>query len=296
MTRAKRLALMVPLFLFLSFTIFLHSCMPSFRMSSKEVEEFFDKKKVSAKQRQYKAGFRTIHYVTSGDSLKPMVLFVHGSPGSLSAFIDFLVDTSLLDKAWLVTADRPGFGYSNYGNAEPSLHKQAEALKPLLEKYKNNRPIILVGHSLGGPLIAKMAMDYPELIDGLIIVAGSIDPELEPNEVWFRAPLATPFLSWILPPSFRSSNEEIYQLKPQLEEMIPDWKNIRVPVIVIQGLKDSLVPAANADFARKMLVNASVEFVLVDGMDHFVPWSNPELIRDAVVKMVKTKEHVTSKQ
>jgi pimeloyl-ACP methyl ester carboxylesterase len=135
-----------------------------------------------------------------------------------------------------------------------------------------------------------MAMDYPELVDGLIIVAGSIDPELEPDETWFRAPLATPFLSWILPRSFRASNEEIYHLKPQLEEMLPLWKNIKCPVIVIQGQKDVLVDPANADFAKKMLVNAPVDFVMVDSMNHFVPWSNPELIHDAVVKMLHTHQ------
>ena len=284
----RRLGLWITLSVFIIIEVLLHSCMPSFRMSGEQVDNFFAAKKVRGTQHTYKSGFRDVHYVMSGDSLKPMVLFVHGSPGSLSAFIGFLADTALLKKALLISADRPGFGYSNFGNAEPSLEKQGLTLKPLLEKYRNNRPVILVGHSLGGPLIARMAIDYPDLIDGLIIVAGSIDPELEPNETWFRAPLATPFLSWLLPRSLRASNEEIYHLKPELEELTPYWKNITIPVIVIQGLKDSLVPAANAAFARKMLVNAPVEFVLVDDMDHFVPWSNPELIRDAILRMIST--------
>jgi pimeloyl-ACP methyl ester carboxylesterase len=162
----------------------------------------------------------------------------------------------------------------------------------LLEKFSERHPVILVGHSLGGPLIAKMAMDYPQLIDGLIIVAGSIDPALEPNETWFRAPLATPFLSWILPRSFRASNEEIYQLKPALEEMIPDWKKITCPVIVIQGKKDELVPYENVHFAKKMLVNAPVEFMIREDMNHFVPWSNPELIETAILKMILVRDSV----
>ena len=41
-----------------------------------------------------------------------------------------------------------------------------------------------------------------------------------------------------------------------------------------------------ADFARKMMVNAPLKIVLVDGMDHFVPWSNPELIRNAIVELL----------
>lgn len=279
--------------LFLFIMIMLHSCM-TFRMSSKEVDAYFAKKKVKATQHQYKTGFRTIHYVKAGDETKPLVLFVHGSPGSLSAFIHFLADSSLLPQTLLITVDRPGFGYSNFGHSEPSLKKQAEALKPILEEYKKNRPVILVGHSLGGPLIARMAMEYPELVDGLIIVAGSIDPELEPNETWFRAPLATPFLNWILPRSMRSSNEEIYQLKPELEEMMPLWSAVTCPVIVVQGKKDSLVPAANADFAKKVLVNAPVEFVFKEDMDHFVPWSNPELIRNAILQMTRQKNIATN--
>ncbi len=257
-----------------------------FRMSKKEIDTYFADKEKKGTFHSFEAGKRVITYVEAGDENLPLVVFVHGSPGSLSAFIDFLADTILLKKAQLITVDRPGFGASNFGVAEPSLKKQAAYLKPILEKHKANRPIILVGHSLGGPLIARMAMDYPELVDGLVIVAGSIDPDLEPNETWFRAPLATPFLKWMLPRSMRASNDEIYKLKPELQEMIPLWKNITTPTIVIQGKKDSLVPAGNADFAKKMIVNAPLKFVLKDDMDHFVPWSHPYLIREAVLDLL----------
>jgi pimeloyl-ACP methyl ester carboxylesterase len=282
------------LLFFLSFIIItatLHSCM-TFRSSPKEVDAYFKKKNVAGAQLCYKVGFREIHYVKAGDETKPLVVFIHGSPGSLSAFIHFLADTSLLHHLELISTDRPGFGYSNFGNGVGSLHDQCEILRPLLEKNKNNRPLILVGHSLGGPLIARIAIEHPDLVDGLIIVAGSIDPELEPNELWFRAPLATPFLSWVLPRSLRASNEEIYHLKPELEKMLPLWAEIKCPVIVIQGKKDSLVPAGNADFARKMLVNAPVEFIFKADMDHFVPWSNPELIHQAMLTLTDP-DHLT---
>jgi pimeloyl-ACP methyl ester carboxylesterase len=283
----RRIGIATLLIVLLAPILFLHSCMPSFRMSSAEVDTYFKNKNLKASQHQYKYDWRDIHYVSAGDSTKPLVLFVHGSPGSLDAFLEFLTLDDLRKNAFLVTTDRPGFGNSNFGYAEPSLKKQALALKPILEKYKNQKPRILVGHSLGGPLIAKMAMEYPELVDGLIIVAGSIDPDLEPNETWFRAPLATPFLSWILPRAFRASNEEIYKLKPELQEMMQYWKNITCPVIVIQGKVDELVPYENVDFAKKMLVNAPVEFVIKDDMNHFVPWSDPQLVTDAILKMVR---------
>lgn len=262
----------------------LHSCL-QFRMSKSEINSFFADKKQKGKIIHYQEGFRIINYVIVGDEDKPLVMFVHGSPGSLSAFIDFLGDSVLLSQAQLISVDRPGFGAANFGNAEPSLQKQAALIKSVIEKNKNNRPVLLVGHSLGGPLIARVAMDYPALVDGLIMVAPSIDPALEPKE-WFRAPLATPFLSWILPRSFRASNDELYQLKPELEKMVPRWSEVVAPTIVIQGKKDRLVPYQNAFFAKEKIVNAPVTLVMVDDMDHFVPWSNPELINTAILEMI----------
>lgn len=264
---------------------FFHSCI-SFRMSSTEIDKFFKSRNLTATQHSYKVGFRELHYVKAGDPTKPLVLFLHGSPGSLSAFVHFLADSTLLEHALLITADRPGFGYSNFGNGERSLKEQADALKPILDHYSINRPIILVGHSLAGALVVRMAAQFPNLVDGVVIVSGSVDPELEPNETWFRAPLATPFLSWILPSSFRASNEEIYHLKPELEKMLPLWKEVKCPVLVIQGKQDELVPAENADFAKTMLVNAPVETLMVEDMNHFVPWSHPHLITDAVMRQL----------
>ncbi len=283
----------ITIFIFSGSVLLLDSCM-QFRMSRSEIDTYFTNKEKKGTFHSYDIGKRVVTYVKAGDQDLPLVILVHGSPGSLSAFIHFLADTILLKKTQLITVDRPGFGASNFGYAEPSLQKQAAYLKPILESHKANRPIILAGHSLGGPLIARMAMDYPELVDGLVIVAGSIDPELEPNETWFRAPLATPFLKWILPRSMRASNDEIYKLKPELQEMIPMWKNITAPTQVIQGEKDSLVPPGNVDFAKKMMINATVKIVLVNGMDHFVPWSHPELIRNAIIELLPINTASTS--
>lgn len=273
--------LLSPLFL-------IDSCM-QFRMNSSEIKNYFETKGLQGVAYTYQNGKRVINYVHVGDQNLPLVVFVHGSPGSLSAFIHFLTDTTLLEKAQLVAVDRPGFGYSNFGNAEPSLKKQADLLEPILEKYKTNRPIILVGHSLGGPVIARLAMEFPDLVDGLVMVAPSIDPELEPNE-WFRGPLSLPLLKWILPRSIRASNDEIWMLKPELQKMQPLWGNIKAATIVIQGNKDNLVAPGNADFAQKMLTNARTDLVRVEDMNHFVPWNQPELIKAAILKLIASSK------
>jgi pimeloyl-ACP methyl ester carboxylesterase len=264
--------------------VLMDSCM-QFRMSKPEIDAAFTKQKQKGIQASYTLGNRTIHYTKSGNENGPVVLFIHGSPGSLGDFIQFLTDSTLQQHGLLISVDRPGFGQSNFGWGEPSLALQAKAIKPLIEQYKQNKPVILVGHSLGGPVIAQLAMDYPELIDGLIFVAGSVDPALEPPN-WWRTPFATPFFRWILPRSIRASNDEIYPLKVQLKEMQPRWAGIRCNVIVVQGTKDSLVPVGNAEYIKRQLVNTMPKMIYEEGMDHFVPWSHPHLIKNAVLEMV----------
>lgn len=288
--RWKRLIARTSLITLLAFAclmLALDSCV-QFRMSKQEIDHYFADKEEKGVLDSYYIGNQKINYLTVGSDSLPLVVFVHGSPGSLSAFIDFMGDEQLVNKVQVISVDRPGFGASNFGYAEPSIKKQADELKPILEKHKNQKPIVLVGHSLGGPVIARIAMDYPELVDGLVFVAASIDPDLEPSE-WFRAPLATPFLKWMLPRSLRASNDEIYQLKPELQRMLPMWSKIEANTIFIQGTMDDLVHPGNAEFARKMMTNARVRVIMKDSMSHFVPWTNPELIRDAVLELASNR-------
>lgn len=263
----------------------LSSCL-TFKVSQKEIDKKFMGYKLKPVQHQINVQGVKMNYAEIGSDSLPVVFFVHGSPGSWGGFIDFMKDTVLLKKVKMVAVDRIGFGNSDFGNAEKSLVVQSDLLKPIVAKYKKSgKKIILIGHSLGGPMIARMAMDYPELVDNLIIVAGSIAPNLEPNEKWFRIPMDFIPISILIPASFRASNHEILYLKPELEKMLPLWKNIHQPVIVIQGGKDMFVSPKNADFAEKMLVNAkSLKIVRIDTMNHFVPWSHPQLIKKAIIE------------
>ena len=176
---------LIGVLVFAGLLFLLDSCM-QFRMSKTEIEAYFAKKEKKGSLHSYPVGKnRIINYLKAGDETLPLVVFVHGSPGSLDAFIDFMADTALLKRAQLITVDRPGFGASNFGYAEPSLEKQATYLRPILEGNKKHRPIILVGHSLGGPVIARMAMEYGELIDGLVIVAVPLTLNWSPTKPGF---------------------------------------------------------------------------------------------------------------
>jgi len=124
-----------------------------------------------------------LHFVQVGNDTMPTLFFVHGSPGSWNVFIQYLQDKDLLQRYRMISVDRPGFGYSEFNNVK-NLDGQSEIIGGLLRSIQNGKPIFLIGHSLGGALIVKLHIDNPGVVSGLIILAGSLDPNAEKSESW----------------------------------------------------------------------------------------------------------------
>lgn len=228
-------------------------------------------------------GGRELFVAELGDPTLPTVFLLHGSPGSWTDFLELFRDRELTTRVHLVAVDRPGFGRSRDGGIEPSLARQVELLSPLLAEA--GTPVLVVGHSLGGPLAARVVMDRPERVSGLVLVAGSIDPALE-KTTWFQRLGRTRAVRWMVPDLLVAADEEIRPLRAELEALQPRWSEIRVPVWVIQGERDRLVPAANADFAARVLDPAQLRLVRVPKLGHLIPWKRPDLIREAILAWV----------
>ncbi|CAM2066932.1 Alpha/beta hydrolase [Sulfidibacter corallicola] len=252
-----------------------------FSMKQAEIDAFFERAGLDPHYHQAEYANGKVHWVSVGDPQGQPVIFVHGSPGSWDAFIGFLGDRELSPTTHLISMDRPGYGKSDRGRATPSLIHQAAALAPILDSNRSGKPAILVGHSYGGPVIARAAMDFPDKIGGLIILAGSIDPELEKTK-WFQVPAQWKIFTWMIPIDLLTTNREILPLKDELNRMLPLWSSIEVPVTVIQGLTDELVPPGNADFAERVLSRAPLEVVRLPEQGHFIPWQRQDAVRAAI--------------
>ncbi len=237
----------------------------------------------------YTVGDRTITFARSGTPTGPLILFVHGSPGDWRAFEHFLSDPGLRRRAQMVSVDRPGFGGSGFGEPEPSLERQAALLQPLLDYFGGGRPAILVGHSLGGSVIARMAMDFGAKIGALVLVAPALDPDREELR-WYNRLASLAPVRLLLPKSLDISNLEILPLRAELTKMLPLWDKVTADVIVIQGAKDRLVSPENADFAQKVLRNAHVTVERISDIGHFIPWERPNLIRNALIQLLNRPE------
>lgn len=228
---------------------------------------------------------RHLHYAVcgNGDSL-PTLVFIHGSPGSWMNYMSFMWDSSMRKKYRIVAIDRPGFGYSDFGKAV-HLQEQCAIIMPVLQKLKTKQPMFLVGHSMGGPVLVKLAADNSSLFERIVIVAGSIDAEQEKTETW-RKVMANRPLYWFLPGAFAPSNTEILYLKKDLVPLQNDFKNITCNVLFVHGDKDTWVPIGNIAYGKRMMTHAkSIASDTLFGAGHNIPWERTAEFKEILLNL-----------
>ena len=258
------------------------------RRSDEELTEIFKQRNVDAKIGYYETDGRTLRYAASGNDSLPTLLMLHGSPGSMSYYAGRYADTILRRTFRMIAVDRPGYGYSGFGDPEPSIEKQAAMIRPLLDSiHQAKKPIIITGGSYGASVACRIAMDYPHLVDGLVLTGPAIGPGRE-KYFWFTYLIEHWSIRWFIPRMFRSANTEKVHHKEELEKMLPYWKDIRVPVVYLQGESDDIVDTTNASFAREQMVNAPyLEIKFLKQRSHRLAQFEWTSIRDGILTVKK---------
>lgn len=223
--------------------------------------------------------------VESGDRSKQLVLFIHGTPGSWEGYSEYLRMPSLASRAHLMAMDRPGFGKSNEGTWLPPFQEQASILIKLRELNHSALPIIIVGHSLGGSIAYRMAVDFPDDISGMVVISAPVDPGLSKRR-WYNLLASYAVISWMLPDSLIKANREMNLLQGDLLALEPMLPEIRSNVTVIQGREDKLVKFGNLGFAEEKLTQAHFKAIPVADMGHFVLWEKPGLIAAEILALL----------
>jgi pimeloyl-ACP methyl ester carboxylesterase len=280
--KKKRLIIPFSLLLLLAFA---NSCI-SLRMSDRDVVESFNK--VNQTPQIYYTAYKgkKMRYIAAKafNNNLPTVLFLHGAPGSSSDYYRYLKDTSLSTKANLISIDRLGYGYSDYGKAETSLTEQAESAFSIL-KENNVREAVVMGWSYGGPVAVKLTVLHPDIIKQVILIAPAISPKDE--KYFILGKLAYWKLTrWMIPRAFRVAEDEKLSHVKELNLLLPDWSKITTPITYYQGDKDKIVPFANATFIENHLDKKYLKMVKIKDGNHFLMFKHYTLVRDEILHIL----------
>ncbi|MBL8588998.1 MAG: alpha/beta hydrolase [Methylobacteriaceae bacterium] len=122
------------------------------------------------------------------------VLLIHGASGNQADLMSALGEPLAARGFRVVAIDRPGHGWSDRpgGRADADPGRQAALLRGAARAAGLERAIVL-GHSFGGAIAARLAMDDPDFVAGLVLVAPVTHPW--PGGVaWYYDLAATPIL------------------------------------------------------------------------------------------------------
>jgi len=230
-----------------------------------------------------------IFYAYSGDTTKPGILFLHGTPGGWQAFDTYLANQQLQKDFFMVSADRLGWGNSAIApkliNGEFEL--QARAIVAIMNLYPNKKWTI-VGHSLGASMAPQVALMAPKSTHSLLLLAGSLNPKLGKPR-WYNRAANTWVISRLIGRSMRYSNREIMGLRKQLENMTSKIQESRLDtkLVIMQGQKDRLVSPKNPEYAEQTWQPhfSSLDVIRLPQEGHFLPWKQTPLVIETIYSL-----------
>lgn len=248
-----------------------------------------------------------LHYLSYGDG--PPVVFLHGSGPGASGFSNFKQNVQAVvdcdHRAVLI--DMPGFGYSSKPvDRDYTTEFFADAVTGLLDAI-DIESAVLVGNSLGGGICIRIALDQPQRVSKLVMMAPG---GIEDRETYFAMPgmvkMVERFVGGALD---RDGLGEILQLlvydKSQVDEALIDerWAilqdqppevlsrmkipsmagelgSLACPILGFWGVDDEMTPASGA---QKFLDQCrDCRFTLVTQCGHWVMVEHHDLFNAAL--------------
>ncbi len=247
-----------------------------------------------------------LHYLQAGHAKDGIVVWIHGTPGSAGDLGALFLDEAFTSNILLVAPDRPGWKASQplpesqpvtgshrskHSTLFPDFSDQERYLGGLIRKLRTQHPdvpIILAGHSWGASVSLYIALKNQQTIDGLMLLAGGLDPKLTKPR-WYNKAASTLVVKAALPQMLRDANVEVYALHDQLKALEPRWSELDIPVMVLQGDKDRLVNPKNAIFAASQLKKAErsqYKVLMLKAQGHLLQMERLGLIAKCAKAMV----------
>lgn len=144
--------------------------------------------------------------VTSGAG--PLILLLHGLGGSCEDYYPLMENLAPSFKC--IALDWPGFGFSAKPDIDYGIDLFCSLLKDIITQLPK-RPFAVGGHSMGGHVILKYAIDNPGELDNIIAICpagGHIDSK------WYHRLL---FTFWV------KKNDQLRHVRPVVMKHIAMW-------------------------------------------------------------------------
>ena len=215
------------------------------------------------------------------DTALPILIFVHGSPGSAMDFKRYLADLDLNENANLITYDRVGYGLDAKEEVLNDLEMELKVLRQIIP-VKNRKKVILIGYSYGGTIVAASGENYKSKI----LLAPAIKGEFEPG-FWIMNLYNWNLTRYFVPNVFQNAAKEKIKHLTELPLYENKWNISDSPVTVIHGDKDRVVPYKNSLFLQNKFDKDQFELITIPGGNHGLLWNRFDLIKSEILTQIR---------
>lgn len=115
---------------------------------------------------------RRIRAVRAGEGAGPLVVFEAGMSAPAATWVHTQREVSA--HARTLSYDRAGYGGSDVDPADRTLERIVDDLTAVLDAVGESAPLVLVGHSWGGPVLRVFAERHPHRVAGLVFVDATL--------------------------------------------------------------------------------------------------------------------------
>ena len=235
-----------------------------------------------------------VHYRDEGKQDGPVLVLIHGSNASLHTWEQWV---GILGKDYrIISLDLPGHGLT--GNNPAGVYDSASYVRVvdrLLTKLNVDKAVI-GGNSMGGGVSWAYALEHPEKVEALLLVDASGQPYARSGKTplgfrLMRMPVLKEAARFIAPRSiFESSVKTSMSVQSEIDDklinrywelnrypgnrnatmqrfsssksMVPGTKErlstIKVPVLILWGAEDNLIPVTAAKWFAEAMPQAKL--------------------------------------
>jgi pimeloyl-ACP methyl ester carboxylesterase len=229
------------------------------------------------------------------ERMKPTLLFIHGAGGNHKIWEN---QTKFFGNA--IAIDLSGHGA---GVGKRTIDEYVAEVKKFCDE-KDLKDIVMVGNSMGGAIVQKFALDYPEYLKAIVLVCTGA--KLRVNPIIFEAIKGNHAQAVELIAEFAFSNKASSETKLKvIEEMRnvnPDvvygdfeacdkfnvmdrLKEIKVPTLIICGLEDQLTPVKYSEYLKNNIPNSKLEIIADAG--HMVMLEKPKEFNEKLERFIQ---------
>ena len=287
-----------------------------------------------AQGRMIEVAGAVLHIVDIGprDAAGPPVVMLHGASSNLEVMRQPIGERLAKDHR-VILIDRPGHGWSARANLEDSTPEiQGRMIDDALAKLGVGRAIFVV-HSWAGALGLRMALDYPQRVAGLVMLAPVAYPWPGGVGQYNRIvtlPLIGPLLAYTItlplgtfvaesgvrgvflpqtmpdgfventatslllrPRDFLANARDLVTLKAAVAEQAPRYAEIKAPITILSGDVDKTV--STSIHSRPLAAAApNAKLIVLSGVGHMVQNAVPDLVISEIEAMIDNMAQSTA--